>query len=1021
MLGFDRLVCWGLTGILVAATGACSDDLSNIDYSVEATTQEDVPVDVLVAKDGQTVLTTNAESVHRVEIVDRRSLHITPAPDFSGDFDVAFTVSGGPDDRHSAIARIHVAPVNDPPVSMGDMTVSIYRATEIEFRGMDVDGPSVRAVILEQPKHGELSGSGDRRLYTPASDFEGTDSFRYALSDGEGMSAAATVTLAVTLGSAPTPASAAMDVDEDTPAKLGTIATDADNDPLTFTFGAPSHGVLTGAWPLQVYQPAANYAGPDAIPYTVSDGIHTVSASLAINVRPVNDAPVAAPLVVDATEDAPLTVALAATDVDGDALTFVIASQPQHGTVAASGSGWIYTPTLNYNGPDAFTYRASDGKLQSEPMTVTVNVAAVPDLPVASALAFSATEDTPTFFYLKGSDADGEPVTYEVVSQPAHGTVTGEFPLAKYTPEANYNGTDSFTYRALSNGDASAPAAVTLTIAAVNDAPTGASATVTTNEDTPVTIALAGSDVDGTTPTFIVGLPTSGTLSGTGATRVYTPAANANGTASFKYAVSDGLLQSSSYTITIAIQPVNDAPTAVDDYVATDVDAALAIDPLRNDSDIDGDALSLVDSTDAPAHGDAEVIDGKLTYTPDAGFTGGDTFKYTVRDASGATSTATIHVGVGAFPANAPLETVLTGIGSFDYYSSHPLAISGDGRFIAFTATTPLIAADKNNTQDVYLYDRGARTTTLISRTASGAAGNGASARPTISGDGRYIAYDSLASNLVTGDTNGVMDVFVFDRVLGTTTRASVAPSGAQVGGASSAPAISENGKVVAFWSIAFELIEDDANGVGDIFARDLTTQSTTRVSVTHLGGEADLASYSELAISGDGRYVAFLSSATNLVPGDTNQKNDMFVRDRVANKTTRVNVATDGTQANGDAEWPSMSRDGRYISFVSYAWNLVPEALGAQALVRDLVQSITSWPINAYADWQQLSGDGRYFIASNNFDGGLGLRDRIAAKTASLPAEGALWRWAVISTNGRYIAAHGYGDGSIVVFPNPL
>lgn len=1022
MLRFDRLVCWGLTGMVVAVVGACSDDLSNVgEYDVEVTTQEDVVVDVLVAKDGQSILTTSAEPAHRVDIVDRRSLRITPARDFTGDLKVAFTVAGGPDDRHSAIAMVHVTPVNDPPVSTGDATVTVYRATPIKLQGMDVDSSSIEAVILEQPKHGELSGTGDQRMYTPTSDFEGTDSFRYAFSDGASMSAAATVTLAVTLGSAPKAAAAPMDVYEDAGAKLGTLATDADNDALTFTFGEPSHGVLADSGPLLAYLPVANYTGPDSIPFTVTDGIHTVSASLAINVIPVNDAPVATPLIVDATEDTPLPIALAGTDIEGDVLTFVIASQPQHGTVAASGSGWIYTPTLNYHGPDAFTYRAADGKLESGPVSVSVNVAAVADLPVASAVNVSALEDTAVAVALKGSDADGDALTYEIIAPPAHGALTGTAPALQYKPDADYSGTDSFTYRAVANGDASAIANVSISIAAVNDAPTGASATVTTDEDTPIVITLAGSDADGTTPNFITTTPTSGTLSGTGATRVYTPAANASGTASFTYVVTDSQVSSTSYTIAITILAVNDAPLAVDDYVATDAGATLAIDPLRNDSDVEGDAFTL-DSVEAPTHGDVEIVDGKLSYAPAAGFSGDDTFKYTARDANGAMAAATIHVGVGAFPTNAPLETVVTSIGAVTGYDARPFAISADGRSIAFTSPDALVAADKNSTTDIYVYDRGTRALTLITATATGAAGNGASLYPSISGDGRFIAFSSAANNLVVGDTNAATDVFLFDRSSGTTTRLSVSPSGAQVSGNSVAPVISEDGKVVAFWSIAYQLIADDSNGAGDVFARDLAAATTTRVSVTNTGGEADLASYNDLAISSDGRYVAFSSAATNLVTNDTNAMQDVFVRDRTAGTTTRVNVSTNGVQANGSADSPSISRDGRFVSFLSDATNLVPEAVYGQTLVRDLVQSTTSWPFAMSASWQQLSGDGRYLVTSYNFSGpGVALRDRIAAKTAAMPAPASLWRWAVISGNGRYIAAYSYATGSIIVFPNPL
>ena len=214
-----------------------------------------------------------------------------------------------------------------------------------------------------------------------------------------------------------------------------------------------------------------------------------------------------------------------------------------------------------------------------------------------------------------------------------------------------------------------------------------------------------------------------------------------------------------------------------------------------------------------------------------------------------------------------------------------------------------------------------------------------ASGAPDISGDGRYVVFQSVATNLVQGDTNGASDIFLHDRSTGVTTRISVSSDGAQANGASDQPVISGNGRYVAFGSVASNLVVGDTNGREDVFVHDLQSGETTRVSVGTDGAQGGHVSGSP-ALSHDGRYVAFNSHASNLVPADTNTKTDVFVRDRIAGETTRVSVASDGSEAtrgNGSVAalsglWSTIrdqaiSRDGRYVTFASTATNLAPGA----------------------------------------------------------------------------------------------
>jgi Tol biopolymer transport system component len=252
-------------------------------------------------------------------------------------------------------------------------------------------------------------------------------------------------------------------------------------------------------------------------------------------------------------------------------------------------------------------------------------------------------------------------------------------------------------------------------------------------------------------------------------------------------------------------------------------------------------------------------------------------------------------------------------------------SISANGRWVAYmSAASNLVPDDTNGTWDVFVRDRWAGTTTRVSVGTDGTQGNDFSWIPVISADGRYVAFESRASNLVPGDTNGANDVILRDQQTGTTTRISVATNGVQGNDFSAGAGISADGRYVGFHSLATNLVPDDTNGVQDIFVRDRLTGTTTRVSVAGDGSQANDFS-AGTAISDDGRYVAFLSAASNLVPHDTNGTWDIFVRDRWAATTRRASVASDGTQANDVSTSAVLSADGRYVAFESWATNLVP------------------------------------------------------------------------------------------------
>jgi Tol biopolymer transport system component len=255
--------------------------------------------------------------------------------------------------------------------------------------------------------------------------------------------------------------------------------------------------------------------------------------------------------------------------------------------------------------------------------------------------------------------------------------------------------------------------------------------------------------------------------------------------------------------------------------------------------------------------------------------------------------------------------------------SGHP-SISGDGRFVAFdSGATNLVAGDSNGVHDVFVRDMQAGTTTLVSKSTIGVLGDFESWAPSISADGRFVAFESFADNLILGDANGVEDVFVYDRTLLTTARVSRSNSGAESDSDSFHASISADGHFVAFESLAHNLVNGDLNGVEDVFVRDTVGNVTARVSVQTSGAEGDLDSFNP-SISGDGRFVAFTSVATNLVAGDTNGTEDVFLRDRTNGTTVRVSVDSSAVEGDSDSHEPAISGNGRFIAFTSVATNLV-------------------------------------------------------------------------------------------------
>jgi VCBS repeat-containing protein len=616
----------------------------------------------------------------------------TPNANFNGSDSFTYQASDGLTNSSPATVNFTINPVNDAPVAVNDAystsgggALNISAASGVLANDSDIDSPAISASVDMTTPNGTLILNSDGSLtYTPHTGFIGVDIFTYHANDGLANSNVATVTITVSAASN-TPPVANNDnytLTEDTQL-TSTLAngvlindTDADNNSLTAVLVTqPLHGTVTmspnGTF---VYTPDANYSGPDNFTYEANDGVSNSNlATVSLTITGVNDAPVAANDTYTATAGSALTVSAANgvlandSDVDSTTLTAVIVTSSPNGTLALNADGsFTYTPNVGFTGVDVFTYHTSDGALNSNPATVSITVVSAPNTaPVANNDAYQLTEDTPfTAQQSNGvlqndTDVDGNILTAHIVSPPIHGTLAldpnGSF---VYTPNANYNGIDSFTYQANDGSANSAVATVTLSIAAVNDVPVGVADSYSTAEDTPLNVlAPAGvlandTDADGDTLTAVlVTNPAHGTLAlYSNGSLIYTPNANFHGTDSFTYQATDSTSHSANVTVTLNVVSVNDAPVSSNDAYSVNEGAVLTVTAvsgvLNNDTDVDGDPLTAAVVTQ-PLHGTLTLnANGSLTYTPTAKFKGTDTFTYKANDGTADGNTATVTITV---------------------------------------------------------------------------------------------------------------------------------------------------------------------------------------------------------------------------------------------------------------------------------------------------------------------------------------------------------------------------------------
>lgn len=593
------------------------------------------------------------------------------------------------------VVKPNAAPIAQP------QTVNVTEDTPqaLTLVATDPDaGDVLTYVVLTSPLHGTLSCTNCKNpTYNPTPNYAGPDSFTFQVSDGAKNSNIVTVSIHVQpVNDAPVADNIKVTVLVDNPKTITLLGSDVDGDALTYIIVTPpTNGTLSGSGANLTYTPNESYVGSDIITYKVNDGTvdsNTATVSISCSCTPGNDAPIAKSQTVTVIEDSSIAIVLDAFDPEGGALTYFIVTPPAHGTLTGTGANLTYTPHLNYNGPDSFTFKANDGTSNSNLAKVSITCTPVNDAPIANDLNVTIFEDTPTPITLSGTDVDGDVLTYIVVTQPLYGTLSGTGANLIYTPSPNFTGSDSFTYMVNDGTVDSNTATVSISVVVFNDPPIADNQSVTTNEDVSVVIILTGSDPDGDVITYsIVNGPTHGTLSGTGSTVTYLPDPNYNGPDQFTFKVNDGSNDSNTATVSITVNPVNDAPVAYNLIVPYEVNTP-------ENFIIQGTDIELGNLTAAanfiiltqPSNGTLTGTAPNLVYTPGLNFNGTDSFTFKVNDGSLDSEVATVTFVLDNMVNDAPIAINQNVIVFEDQSKNITLqATDADADPLVFTIVTP--------------------------------------------------------------------------------------------------------------------------------------------------------------------------------------------------------------------------------------------------------------------------------------------------------------------------------------------
>ncbi|MGQ9609430.1 MAG: Ig-like domain-containing protein [bacterium] len=579
---------------------------------------------------------------------DPPNITYTPKPNFFEDDSFTFTTSDGILESSPSTVVVIVSSVNDPPVAE-NQSVSVYEDTSITIvlSGSDPDGNIITFDILSKPSKGTITKTNNVVVYKPEANFNGIDSFTFVVKDFSLTSDPATVSITVLpVNDMPSAIEQSIITDEDTPVEIILKGIDFDNDELKFkVVNEPTNGKLTGEAPLLTYIPNLNFYGTDVFTFNVSDGyLESQPAKVNITVNPVNDPPIAEPQQLKTFENTPVTITLKGYDLEDRINIYRIITQPSNGTLSGTVPVITYTPSPKFYGYDEFTFRVSDGKADSETVKVVIEVIAVNEPPVAKEQTVITDEDTPVNVTLFGTDPDDDELTFNIIQHPTNGTLSGTAPRLVYTPKADYNGSDSFSYEVSDGLAKSSPANVKIKVNPINDRPIAISQSISIDEDKSTKITLSGTDVDNDILSYIiVTKPSNGKLSGKAPEVVYTPKTDFYGNDSFTFTVNDGKLESEPALVSITINAVNDPPIANAQKITLMEGESTSI--TLSGSDPENDKLTFKITTQ-PSYGTLSGTPPNIVYKPKLSFGGNDSFAFIVSDGKSNSKPALVDITV---------------------------------------------------------------------------------------------------------------------------------------------------------------------------------------------------------------------------------------------------------------------------------------------------------------------------------------------------------------------------------------
>jgi len=528
----------------------------------------------------------------------------------------------------------------------------------------DVEGDELSFALTNPPANGTLvlDPVTGNFVYTPTANYNGSDSFVVTVTDSHGNSRTTTISLNIApVNDAPVSSDQSLTTNEDTPVSGQVVASDIEGDSLTYTATTqPLNGVLTinEATGEFVYTPNANYNGNDSFVITISDGHGGVTTStISVGITPINDAPVSQDQTLSTVEDMPLSGQIMASDVDGDALTYIPSIEPANGTLvldSATGA-FTYTPNPNYYGNDSFVVAISDGYGGTTTSTITIGVTPVNDAPVTNNQSLTTQEDVALNGKIVASDIDGDELNYTATTLPLHGSlmvdaVTGNF---VYTPNTNYNGSDSFVVTVSDGQGGVAFSTINIGITPTSPVLDAVNDLVTLNEDGMISGSVATNDQLGETPSnfALVSNVTNGVLVfNANGTYTYTPQANYYGSDSFTYSITDADGNTDTATVSITVNSVDDLPVIAAGSGSVVEDTQPSTGGTLTATDVDNPSLAFVASTQAGNYGSVVLgADGVWTYTLDAranALAAGEaqTESFTVNLTDGSTTTITINI-----------------------------------------------------------------------------------------------------------------------------------------------------------------------------------------------------------------------------------------------------------------------------------------------------------------------------------------------------------------------------------------